>query len=62
MGLADSVPRSATVSASSDCDVVPINEDSFKFLVQEHPTFALWVVQELSRRIRERTPVGLLLE
>ena len=37
MALIDGSPRVATVRAKTDCEVAPINEKSFLFLVHETP-------------------------
>jgi CRP-like cAMP-binding protein len=52
MSLIDLEPRSATVVAVEDCEVVPINERLFVELVQESPYFALDVMRVLAERIR----------
>jgi CRP/FNR family transcriptional regulator, cyclic AMP receptor protein len=38
MALIDGSPRCATVRAKTDCEVAPINEKSFLFLVHETPS------------------------
>src|SRR3974377_1838921 len=40
MALIDCSPRSATVQAKTDCEVVPINEKTFLFFVHETPHFS----------------------
>jgi CRP/FNR family transcriptional regulator, cyclic AMP receptor protein len=52
MALIDHEPRSATVTAVSDCIVAEIDEKRFLFLVQQTPTFALNVMRLLSHRLR----------
>jgi len=52
MALIDGSPRSATVRAKTDCEVVPINEKSFLFLVHETPYFAIAVMRTLADRLR----------
>jgi CRP/FNR family transcriptional regulator, cyclic AMP receptor protein len=52
MALIDGSPRSATVHAKTDCEVVPINEKSFLFLVHETPYFAIAVMRTLAEPLR----------
>jgi CRP-like cAMP-binding protein len=52
MGLIDGSPRSATVVALETCEVVPVSERNFIYLVHETPFFALDVMRTLVGRIR----------
>ncbi len=52
MALIDQNPRSATAVAKTDCQLVPINEKRFQFLVQQTPYFALEVMRVLAKRLR----------
>ena len=52
MALIDGLPRSATVRAKTDCEVAPINEKTFLFLVHETPFFAIAVMRTLADRLR----------
>jgi CRP-like cAMP-binding protein len=52
MALIDGSVRSATVRAKTDCDVAPINEKTFFFLVHETPFFAIAVMRALAGRLR----------
>lgn len=52
MALIDSRPRSATVMAKTDCQLVPINEKRFTFLIQQTPYFGLQVMRVLVERVR----------
>lgn len=52
MALIDRNPRSATAVAKTDCDLVPINEGRFQFLVQQTPYFAIEVMRVLANRLR----------
>lgn len=52
MALIDSVPRSATVEAVTDCEFVCVDQKRFKFLVAETPGFALGVMKVLAKRLR----------
>ena len=52
MALIDRKPRSATAVAKTDCQLVPINEQRFQFLVQQTPYFAIEVMRVLANRLR----------
>ena len=52
MALIDSGPRSATVSAETDCVVTPVSEKQFLFMISEAPYFALSVMRVLVERLR----------
>lgn len=52
MALIDGAPRSATARAKTDCEVAPINEKTFLFLVHETPFFAIAVMRTLADRLR----------
>ena len=52
MALIDNEPRSATVIAVSDVEVVPVSEKQFLFLVSQTPYFALKVMRVLAQRLR----------
>jgi CRP-like cAMP-binding protein len=53
MALIDDTPRSATVTAVTDCEIAVIDRRRFLFLVQQTPSFALNVMKVLSHRLRE---------
>jgi CRP/FNR family cyclic AMP-dependent transcriptional regulator len=53
MALIEETPRSATVTAVSDCDIAVIDRHRFLFLVQQTPSFSLNVMRVLSHRLRE---------
>lgn len=55
MALIDTKIRSATAIAKTDCKLVPVSERRFIYLIQEHPYFALSVMQILAERLRRRT-------
>jgi CRP/FNR family cyclic AMP-dependent transcriptional regulator len=55
MALIDSQPRSATVTAISDVELVPVSEKQFLFLVSQTPFFALKVMRVLAQRLRVTT-------
>jgi serine phosphatase RsbU (regulator of sigma subunit) len=52
MALVDSRPRSATVTAISDCKIIPINRERFAELVSDNPQFGLEVMRIMSSRLR----------
>lgn len=59
MSLIDPAARMATVTVRSDCKLVPVDAARFKFLVQQHPYFALDVMKILVERLREATTLGV---
>jgi CRP/FNR family cyclic AMP-dependent transcriptional regulator len=59
LALIESLPRSATVTAITDCQFVPIGAKRFQFLVQQTPHFALHVMKVMADRLR-RTDALLL--
>ena len=52
MALIDSEPRSATATAVTDVELVPVSEKQFLFLVGQTPYFALKVMRVLAQRLR----------
>jgi CRP-like cAMP-binding protein len=52
MALIDSNPRSASARAKTDCELIPVDEYRFLFLVQHAPYFSLQVMGVLAERIR----------
>jgi len=52
LALIDASPRSATAIAVAPSRVVRVDQAHFRYLVQEHPTFALQVMRVLAERIR----------
>jgi CRP/FNR family transcriptional regulator, cyclic AMP receptor protein len=59
LALIEHTPRSATVTATTDCQLVPIDTKRFQFLVQQTPNFALHVMKAMADRLR-RTDLLLL--
>ena len=55
MALLDDEPRSATVIAHTDCEIVPVDRNRFLFMVRETPFFALAVMRVMAQRLRART-------
>ncbi|MBI3782423.1 MAG: cyclic nucleotide-binding domain-containing protein [Deltaproteobacteria bacterium] len=53
MALIDRRPRSATAIASTECEVVPIDEHAFKQLISRVPHFALEVMRIMAWRLRQ---------
>ena len=52
MALIDQSPRSATATAATAAVVAPVDRKRFVYLVQEHPTFALQVMELMAARLR----------
>jgi CRP/FNR family transcriptional regulator, cyclic AMP receptor protein len=52
MALIDHAPRSATVTAVTDCTLAEIDKKRFLFMVQQTPSFALNVMRLMSNRLR----------
>jgi len=52
MALIDDAPRIATVTATTDCQFVPIDERRFHFLVAQTPNFATHVMKVMVDRLR----------
>ena len=56
MALIDGSPRAATARAKTACEVAPITEKTFLFLVHETPFFAIAVMRSLTDRLRRSAP------
>jgi CRP-like cAMP-binding protein len=52
LALIDSSPRSAGAVAHVESQLARVDQKEFTFLVHEHPTFALQVMQVFADRIR----------
>ena len=52
MALIDDKVRSASAYARTGCKLVPVDKESFLFLVQQHPQFALLVMKVLTQKVR----------
>ena len=52
MALIDQAPRSLTAMAKTECELVPIDQKRFAFLVQQTPFFALEVMKIMAERLR----------
>ena len=57
MALIDNEPRSASATALTDVELVPVSEKQFLFLVSQTPNFALKVMRTLARRLRTMNKV-----
>jgi len=55
MALIEHSTRSATATAGTDCEVVPVDEQQFMFLVKQTPYFALDVLRVMAKRLRHTT-------
>lgn len=55
LGVLERAPRSATATATTDCDLVQLDERSFVFHVSQTPFFALTVMRVLADRLRRET-------
>jgi CRP/FNR family transcriptional regulator, cyclic AMP receptor protein len=54
MALIDGSPRAATARAKTACEVAPVTEKTFLFLVHETPFFAIAVMRALAERLRRQ--------
>ncbi len=52
MSLIDSKPASASAVVKGSAKLAVVDKKRFTFLVQQHPTFALDLMKEMSRRLR----------
>jgi CRP/FNR family transcriptional regulator, cyclic AMP receptor protein len=50
--LIDANPHTTTAIARTECQLVPVDQDRFLFLVHETPTFALQVMRIMAERTR----------
>lgn len=55
MALIDNKPRSASARALTDCQIVPIDEKRFNFMVQQTPFFGLQIMRMIVGRLRQTT-------
>ena len=53
----DRAPRSAAVVARTDCELVPVDEKRFLFLVQQTPYFAIQVMRVIAERLRRMNEI-----
>lgn len=52
MSMIDDLPRSSTAKAREACELSVIDARSFRFMVDEVPNFATYIMHLLARRIR----------
>jgi CRP/FNR family transcriptional regulator, cyclic AMP receptor protein len=52
MALIEHEPRVATARAVTACQLVRVDEKRFRFLVQQHPVFALQIMRVMAARLR----------
>jgi CRP-like cAMP-binding protein len=52
MSMIDSAPRSSTARVKEACELSVIDARTFRFMVDEVPNFALYIMGVLARRIR----------
>jgi len=52
MSMVDSAPRSSTARVKEACELSVIDARTFRFMVDEIPNFALYVMNAMARRIR----------
>lgn len=52
MALIDDKARSASAFAKTECKLVPVDKESFIYLIQQTPDFALFVMKILAGKIR----------
>jgi CRP-like cAMP-binding protein len=55
MGLLTGEPRSATVIAVRDCEIVKLSKAVFDDVVVQHPRALLWLTRDLAQRLRQST-------
>ena len=52
MSMIDTAPRSSTARVKADCEVSVIDARTFRFMVDEVPNFAMYIMGAMARRIR----------
>jgi CRP/FNR family cyclic AMP-dependent transcriptional regulator len=52
MSMIDEAPRSSTARVKEVCEVSVIDRRKFRFMVDEVPNFALYIMGAMARRIR----------
>lgn len=53
MALIEPNPRSASAIARTDCELVPVDQKRFTFMIQHTPFFAVHVMKILADRLRQ---------
>jgi CRP/FNR family transcriptional regulator, cyclic AMP receptor protein len=57
MSMIDSAPRSSTARVREDSELSVIDQRTFRFMVDEVPNFAMYIMGVLARRIRGMSQV-----
>ena len=52
MSMIDDAPRSSTARVKEACEVSVIDRRKFRFMIDEVPNFALYIMGAMARRIR----------
>jgi CRP/FNR family transcriptional regulator, cyclic AMP receptor protein len=52
MSMIDDAPRSSTARVKEACELSVIDQRKFRFMVDEVPNFALYIMGAMARRIR----------
>jgi CRP-like cAMP-binding protein len=52
MSMIDTAPRSSTARVREACELSIIDKKKFRFMVDEVPNFALYIMAAMARRIR----------
>jgi CRP/FNR family cyclic AMP-dependent transcriptional regulator len=52
MSMVDGAPRSSTARVKEACELSVIDQRKFRFMVDEVPNFALYIMGAMARRIR----------
>ena len=52
MSMVDGAPRSSTARVKEACELSLIDQRKFRFMVDEVPNFALYIMGAMARRIR----------
>src|SRR3984893_7052531 len=52
MSLIDTLPRSATARVTEDAQLAVIDRKKYQFMLQELPSFAVFIIQTLASRVR----------
>ena len=52
MSMIDGAPRSSTARVKEACELSAIDQRKFRFMVDEVPNFALYIMAAMARRIR----------
>ena len=57
MSMVDDAPRSSTARVKETCELSLIDQRKFRFMVDEVPNFALYIMAAMARRIRGMSQV-----